>query len=52
MMAYAFSNSVDKGQYEEREAAYLATVGKYSKEEACLLGDCLPGRLIIRCKIG
>ncbi|MGJ1010780.1 hypothetical protein [Enterococcus casseliflavus] len=28
MMAYAFSNSVDKGQYEEREAAYLATVVK------------------------
>ncbi|MEB5953144.1 hypothetical protein [Enterococcus innesii] len=41
MMAYAFSNSVDKGQYEEREAAYLATVGKYTREETCLLGDCL-----------
>lgn len=41
MMAYAFSNSVDKEQYEEREAAYLATVGKYTREEACLFGDCL-----------
>ena len=41
MMAYAFSNSADKAQFEERESAYLATVGKYTREEACLLGDCL-----------
>lgn len=33
MSALAFSNSVDKGKFEEREKRYMEIVGKYKKEE-------------------
>ena len=32
-MAIAVSNSVDRGQFEAREARYMQIVGKYAKEE-------------------
>ena len=41
MMAYAFSNSADKAQFEEREAAYLALIRKYTKEESNVFAECL-----------
>ncbi|MGF2074987.1 N-6 DNA methylase [Enterococcus casseliflavus] len=40
-MAYAFSNSADKAQFEEREAAYMVLIRKYTKEEANVFADCL-----------
>lgn len=39
MCALSLSNSVDRRQYADREARYMAIVGRYSKEEAMLMAE-------------
>lgn len=46
MGAIFVSNRVDKEQFDKREAQYMQTVGKYSKDEARLFGEML-GALIM-----
>lgn len=40
LMAYTCSNAIDQHHYEEREALYLNTIKKYSKDHAAVFCEC------------
>ena len=41
MAALSISNSMDKRQFDQREAEYMQIVGRYTKAEANLMAHCL-----------